>query len=96
MNNILVGVDKPAVQKQITKLHDYLAKANAVSESNAFTEINGARNMLFMAKGIFSVLLDLKLLPNCHALGEDIQRIEAKHEYILEQKRRNFRKWRQP
>ena len=85
--NIVVTVEKQAVTNQIAKLHPYLNTANAVSEQSTFAEINYARNVLFMAKGLFQVLWNFKLLSSWMEIEEDMNRIEQKHAYILEQKR---------
>lgn len=87
MNNILVTVDKKLVQEQINRLYGYLTSADAVTEDSTYAEINMAQNILFMARGAFSVLWGLKLLPNWMDLEDCINRIEAKHLEILERKR---------
>ncbi|HBI71644.1 MAG TPA: hypothetical protein DDY59_00445 [Lachnospiraceae bacterium] len=94
LTNIVVTVERQAVVKQTEKLCNYLNTANAVSESSTFAEINSARNVLFMAKGLFQVLWNFKLLPNWIEVEEDMNRIEQKHAYILEQKRMEQRRRR--
>lgn len=91
MNNILVTVDKKLVQEQINKLYRYLAKADAVSVDNTYSEIYMAQNVLILARGAFTVLWGLKLLTNWMDLEDCINRIEAKHNEILEQKKRALR-----
>ena len=92
--NIVVTVERQAVVKQTEKLCSYLNTANAVSESSTFVEINSAQNVLFMAKGLYQVLWNFKLLSSWMEIEEDMNRIEQKHAYILEQKRMEQRRRR--
>ena len=92
--NIVVTVEKQAVMSQITKLYLYLDTANDVSEQSTFAEINSAQNVLFMAKGLYQVLWNFKLLSSWMEIEEDMNRIEQKHAYILEQKRMEQRRRR--
>lgn len=91
MNNILVTVDKPLVQEQIKKLNGYLSSADAVTADSTFSEISRAQNTLFMARGVFSVLWNFKLLSDWLGLEERMNSIEAKHQELWELKLKNSR-----
>mgnify|MGYP001293278924 CR=1 FL=1 len=88
MNNILITVDKRAALNQIHNLKLHMEKAARVSKENSYTEIQQAKGHLYVAKGIFGVLKDLRILINWEIYNENLIQIEEKHREILWDKRR--------
>lgn len=69
-------------------MHKYLYEANSVDINSSFKAIDDAFRALYIAKGFHNALNGVELLGEGNTVAEDIERIEAKLNYIKEEKRR--------
>lgn len=95
MSNIMITVDKQAVRVATNSLQEHLYSATKVTAESSWTELQEARKSLNKAQGMFSVLYELKLLPEWQIISENLIRIRASHENIARKKQKSYqRKWK--
>ena len=90
-SNIVIAVYKQAILEQIDCLNTYLQVATNIGVDDTFARINMASKYLYMAKGLHQALFKLKVLSNWREVKEDIERIEAKIEFIRAEKNKYYR-----
>lgn len=94
-NQLLLTVDKGAVQSVKDSLRDYINKANAINPEITYVALRRAEEWLQRAKAIHKTLKVLDLLDEASVTEEDLERTENKLRDILEEKRRkDIPKWR--
>lgn len=95
MGSYIIPID-PSVITEITyTLNGYITSANNITIKSTFTQIRKAQDYLCMAKGLFEAIKRLRTIPTTMYIEEEIQRIDTKILYILEEKsRERIRKWR--
>jgi len=69
-------------------MRKYLYSANAVSTNSTVKEIQEASSSLGIAKGLYYALNSLKLLSDGNTVREDIDRIDSKLSYLIEEKKK--------
>lgn len=89
--NIVIAVEKQAIAEQIKCLNDYLYVANGLNNNDTFARINMSDRYLYMAKGLHQVLYKLRVLNNWREIGENINLIEEKIEFIRREKNKYYR-----
>ncbi len=87
MNQIVLTVNKVAVQEQRVKLYNYMSSAKEVTTDSNFRAIRKAEAYLNKAKGVYETLRNLDLLDDFSVTYEDIERMEIKLRNIIDQRR---------
>jgi len=94
-NEILIIVSKDALTIQIKRMHKYISEANEVNNNSSYESLNFAKLTLANGRGIYICLKGLGLLSEDEITGENIDRVQKKIDYILEEKRRkDLPKWK--
>lgn len=94
-NQLLIADDKVAVIQQNKNMYEQLNNANRVSQDSTYADLRDALMALNICRGMYKVLDGLGLTEEKNFVAEDIKRVEAKIDSILEEKRRKDRpKWR--
>lgn len=85
---IVVTVDKKAVQIENQRMFIYLNEVNRVEPHSTYKKLQDATMALNICRGMYEVLNNLGLTEENNFVGEDIIRVEAKIQNIYEEKRR--------
>lgn len=91
ISNIVIAVEKDAILEQIDCLNAYLQVATNIGVDDTYARITMASKYLHMAKGLHQALFKFKVLSNWRETGEDINRIEAKIDFIRAEKNKFYR-----
>lgn len=93
MQNILISLDKTAVQKLRRQLDILTREANTVNTERSIMEIKACQKLLYKAMGMLQAMEQLELLSKDDTIFiiEDQERINNKIINILEEKRKASR-----
>jgi hypothetical protein len=87
---VVIPVDKQAVEIENRSMHTYLGDANSADAYSSYKALQDATKALNICKGMHRVLSNLGLTEEKEIVGEDIKRIEAKIQSIYEEKKEKY------
>jgi len=85
---IVLTVDKGAVQAQKSKLYSLLSEAKKVTAQSSFASIRYAEKQLYKAEELFEVLTELDLIDGISISREDFELTESKLADIITEKQK--------
>lgn len=82
------AVDQETVDLQKDKLLNLIKDAKNVTLENTIFDIRRSQKALYMARGMYEVMVAYQTIKDTEAIGEELQRAENKIENILSERYR--------